>query len=310
MRRSTKTRLALLRALVVGMATLGISDGIWAQHQIDSSIITKSFTEPIEKSVAASAEIGIISNTFVKEGDHVKVGDPLAEINQAVLQESLAIAEARAGSTARLDVAASQTELLKSQLEALNSLVEGGHTNRFEVEQKQSEYLQAQAEHRAAKDELMLSKLEVNRIKAQITDRTIKSPINGIVTEIHKQLGENVTNSEPQYATVVRINELKVRFYLDAATLKRSLVGDQVNVYVGRDRTQLAGTIIFVSPIIDPDSGLGRLEIKLSNQNFNIQSGVVCFWNNQSNGQENLNRRQEILESAKRKDMSRLPSPR
>jgi len=116
----------------------------------------------------------------------------------------------------------------------------------------------------------------VNRIKAQITDRTIKSPINGIVTEIHKQLGENVTNSEPQYATVVRINELKVRFYLDAATLKRSLVGDHVNVYVGRDRTQLAGTIIFVSPIIDPDSGLGRLEIKLSNQNFNIQSGVAC----------------------------------
>ena len=310
MKRSKQHTQALLLALLIATTTFGLTENASAQHQLDSSRITKSFTEPIEKSIAASAEIGIISASFVKEGDRVRVGDRLAEINQNVLQESLAIAVARAESTARLDVAASQTEMLKSQKEAVNSLVEGGHTNRFEVEQKESEYLTAYSEYRAAKDEVRLAKLEVNRIKAQIADRTIKSPIDGFVTEIHKQLGENVSNNEPQYATIVRVDELKVRFYLDAATLKNARVGDEVSVQIGNDRSQATATVIFVSPIIDPDSGLGRLEIKIPNHEFKFQSGVVCFWDKQNKAGNMADRRPEKLPREAKSGWSRLPSNR
>ena len=282
--------MALRTTLIFGSALLGLTGQASAQHQISSGRITKSFTEPIEQSIAASGEIGIIAKAFIKEGDRVQVGDPLVEINQAVLQEELTIAQARAGSTARLDAAASQTELLKSQMEAINSLVEGGHTNRFEVEQKKSEYQSAYAEYRSAEDELKLAKLEVNRIRAQIANRTIRSPIDGFVTEIHKQLGENVSNNEPQYATVVRVNELKVRFYLDAATLRNTRVGDEVTVHVGSTQTQTNASVTFVSPIINPDSGLGRLEIKIPNPDLEFQSGVVCVWGTQSNTHAKANR--------------------
>lgn len=240
--------------------------------------ITKSFTEPIEKSTSASSEIGIIAEAFVKEGDRVRVGDKLATINHSVLRESLAIAIARAESTSRLDAAKSQETLTKSQLDAVESLVSGGHTNKFEVEQKQSEYQVAFAELRAAEDELKLNKLEVKRIQAQINDRIITSPINGFVTEIHKQLGENVSNTEPQYATVVRIDELKVRFFLDAQTLKSTSVGDEVVVHLGQARTSKRAVVTFISPIIDPDSGLGRLDLKIKNQDLQLQSGIICFW--------------------------------
>ena len=36
--------------------------------------------------------------------------------------------------------------------------------------------------------------------------------------------------------------------------------------------------VTFVSPIIDPDSGLGRLDVMLENRNLEIQSGIICFW--------------------------------
>jgi len=250
--------------------------------RLHSGRITKSFTEPIEQSVAASAETGIVAKAVVKEGDHVKVGDVLAKLNQGVLLETLEIAKARAGSTARLDSARSQLEILKSQMEAVTSLVAGGHTNRFEVEQKKAEFQTAYAEFRAAEDELKLNKLEVRRIKAQIQDRTIKSPINGVVTEIHKQPGENVSNSEPQYATVVRVDELKVRFYLDADTLKNLSVGQEIKVLVGREETSSRATVTYVSPIIDPDSGLGRIDIKIQNQSMSVQSGIICFWSEEN----------------------------
>lgn len=146
-----------------------------AQDKLHTGRITKSFTEPVEKSVAASAEVGIIAVAHVTEGDRVHVGDPLAEINQAVLKESLAIAQARSESTARLDAAKSQLDLTQSQLVALQELVNGGHTNKFEVEQKTSEYQTALAEFRSAQDEIKLAKLEVQRIKAQSRTALLKA---------------------------------------------------------------------------------------------------------------------------------------
>lgn len=249
-----------------------------ASAQMHEGRITRSFTEPIEKSVSASAESGIVAIAHVREGDRVRVGDPLASINHNVLIETLAIAVATSESTARYDAAKSQLELIESQLEAVNSLVSGGHTNKFEVEQKTAEHQQATAEMRAAQDELKLAALEVKRIRAQIQDRIVKSPINGFVTEIHKQPGENVSQNEPQYATIVRVDQLKVRFYLDATTLKNSKVGDVVSLGVGASKKATSGTISFVSPVIDPDSGLGRLDVVIENNDLAIQSGIPCYW--------------------------------
>ena len=263
---------------VVGMAAVGSSPAT-AQQNLHSGRITKSFTEPIEKSVAASPEPGIVAKSFVKEGDRVQVGERLAALNHAVLKESLTIAIARAESTARLDAAKSQLAMTKSQLEAIESLVEGGHTNKFEVEQKQAEYEVAYAELRTAEDEQKLNKLEVDRIRAQLNDRFITSPIDGYVTEVHKQPGENISNNEPEYATVVRVEKLKVRFYLDSDTLHSTNVNDKVTVLIGRSRSRHDATVTFVSPVIDPDSGLGRLDVRIENPDLKIQSGVMCFWN-------------------------------
>lgn len=253
------------------------------QHPSRSRRITKAFTEPIEQSIAASPEVGIIVEANVKEGDRVRVGDTLAKINQRVLVKSLAIAEAKAQSTARLDAATSKLELLKSQLKAVKSLVAGGHTNKFEVEQTEAEYQNAYADFRMAEDEHMLNKLEVERIRAQVEDRTIGSPINGFVTEIHKRPGENVSSNDPKYATIVQVDKLKVRFYLEEATLNQARPGEKATILLGPGKTSTLTTITYVSPIIDPDSGLGRLDVQIDNSDFRIKSGTVCFFANVGN---------------------------
>jgi RND family efflux transporter MFP subunit len=268
----------VFRFLIVLVATLIGVGSACGQQTERSRRITKSFTEPVEQSVAASSEVGIIVEANVKEGDRVHVGDTLAKINQAVLVKSLAIAKARAESTARLDAATSRMEMIKSQLDAIKSLVEGGHTNKFEVEQTEAEYQNAYAEYRAAQDELMLNKLEVDRIQAQVEDRIIRSPINGFVTEIHKQLGENVSNNDPKYATIVQVDQLKVRFYLETSALNQAKPGQTATILLGYQKTPTQATITYVSPIINADSGLGRLDVKIDNRDFQIKSGTVCYW--------------------------------
>ncbi len=266
----TSTAHSLLLLLTLAMCA--------ATHAQTDTGINRSFTEPFEQSVAASGETGIVVEAAIKEGDRVRVGDVLAKINHTVLKAELEIAKARANSTARLEAATSGAELIKSQHDALQSLVAEGHTNKYEVQQKQAEFVTAYAELKAAEDELQLNRLEVKRIEAQIDGRIIKSPINGFVTEIHKQLGENLSNNEPQYATIVRVDKLKVRFYQAAATLRKLSVGQEVDVLVGRSRTRKRAVLTFVSPIIDPDSGLGRVDLMIENDDLSVQSGVICFW--------------------------------
>jgi len=262
-----------------------LTSTVASAQSVQRGRITQSFTEPVEKTVAASSESGVVQTAHVKEGDFVKKGDLLATINLTVLQKSLDIAIATAESTARLDAAVSQFEMTKSQLEAVNSLVQGGHTNKYEVEQRQADSHRAYAELRAAQDEIKLAGLEVKRIEAQIEDRKIRSKINGFVTEIHKQPSENVSSNEPQYATIVRVDELKVRFYLDAITLRRTKPEDRIDILIGDERTRVETKVTYVSPIIDPDSGLGRLDVLIENKDYKIQSGTICFWKGASTPQ-------------------------
>ena len=123
-----------------------------------------------------------------------------------------------------------------------------------------------------------MNQIEVERIQAQIRQRIIVSPIDGVVSEIHKQLGEHVSNNEPQYATVVRVDQLKVRFYHDAATLARVPVGSEIHVLIGEARSRTPAKVMFVSPVIDPDSGTGRMDVVIENQDRQIASGTVCYW--------------------------------
>ena len=259
-------------AILASFPTLAL-----AQHS-HTGRVTRSFTEPIQRSVVASTESGVIRDARVREGDRVKAGDELAALNRDVLLQEKRLAQARVESTATRDAAMSRVQMVGGQKGKLEALIPGGHVNPFEIDQKTNEYENAVAELKIAEDDLKLNQIEVDRIQAQIRQRIIVSPINGVVSEIHKQLGEHVSNNEPQYATVVRIDQLKVRFYHDAETLAKVPVGSEIHVLIGEARSRIPARVMFVSPVIDPDSGTGRMDVVIENQDRKIASGTVCYW--------------------------------
>lgn len=264
---------------ITAFAILALLPSLALAQRSHTGRVTRSFTEPIQRSVVASTETGVIKSARVREGDRVQAGDELAALNHDVLLQEKRLAVARVQSTATRDAARSRAKIVLGQKQKLEALIGGGHVNPFEVEQKTTEYDNAIAELKIAEDELQLNQIEVDRIQAQIGQRIIVSPIEGVVTEIHKQLGEHVSSTEPEYATIVRVDQLKVRFYHDAKTLSRVSVGSEVIVLVGEFRSRTPAKVTYVSPVIDPDSGTGRMDVVIENQNQSIASGTVCFWN-------------------------------
>lgn len=264
-------KLAISGLMVVGFQSMG---AVPSHAQI-----IKTFTQPIEQCEVASPETGVVAEIRVREGAKVRRGEILGTLNIEVLLEAEKLAVLRAESTARIESTAGILALRRAKLESLDSLIGQGHANPFEVEQAKAQFQSAQAEHKLALQEAQENRLELAKIRAQIYQRTIRSPIDGQVTKLHKQLGEFVSSSSPAFATVVQLTRLKANFYLDADSVSHLSVGQKVSVAVdqhGLSDSILAATIQFISPVIEPDTGTGRVEVVLANEEGSLMSGTSC----------------------------------
>lgn len=252
-----------------------------AKQQEYDGQIRRSFTEPIKKSVVSCTETGVVDKILTEEGDYVRGDQLLGELDNQILKQSLRMAQARVNSTARAEAARLRMRMMEQRKNTLESLVREGHANPFEVEQTKSEYETTVADFRALEEEQTLNEIEVDRIQAQINQRQIRSPLDGFVIRIHRQRGELIANASPEFVTLVKIDQLKIRFYLDARWLEKLKAGAEVDVLVGVEKQKKRAKVKFVSPIIDPDSGTGRVDVVIENSDHRIRSGTVCFWPNQ-----------------------------
>ncbi len=240
--------------------------------------VTESFTEPIESRLLAAAQPDVVGKLHIKEGSKVQAGEALAELDNAVLKQSLRIATLRAGSDSEIRSANAALSISKNKYEKLLPMLEKGHANPAEVEKAKVEYEQADAELKLAQEKRRENELEVERIKAEIETRIVRSPFDGVVTQIHFRPGEFIASNERQLVTIVKLDELRVRFYLFTQTAETLAAGQRVNLLLGSKQQPIDGVIEFVSPVTDPDSDTTRVDVVIDNRMFQYRSGVRCVW--------------------------------
>ena len=238
--------------------------------------ITRSFTEPFQRSEVSAAELGIVESVDVRVGDSVQANQLLGQLNSGVLIESRRLAQHRAESTAKVDAAEADLKLKQKMYENLKPLLLEGHTNPTEVDRAKTEYEQARASFRVASDETTEAKIELSRIEAQIRQRQIRSPIDGIVVDIHRRPGEYLPSSDPRFATVVDISKLRARFFVDTVVAQRLRRGDTLDVLIGAQQRRSVSVIEFVSPITESQSGTVRIDVLIDNIDQQLRSGVTC----------------------------------
>ena len=86
-----RRRLIMIKSLTALAVLVLLPTLAFAQHS-HTGRVTRSFTEPIQRSVVASTESGVIRDAHVREGDRVKAGDELAALNRGVLLEEMRLA--------------------------------------------------------------------------------------------------------------------------------------------------------------------------------------------------------------------------
>jgi RND family efflux transporter MFP subunit len=237
---------------------------------------SETFAEPYRTVQVATSEMGILRELLVKEGDHVEIGQPLAKLDDEYVRASLAIAERQRDSKGVLKSAEAELRLHASRAEKLSELLQTGHAHPEECEKAMMEQAIAAARVLAAQESLGVRQLEVERIQVELSRRTVRSPLTGVVTRTHREVGEFVAPTDPVVMTVVQLDPLLATFSLHPATAQSLTVGHPVQVQFASMPDPVDGEVEFLSQTTDARSGTVRVKVKIPNPQGLCRSGERC----------------------------------
>jgi RND family efflux transporter MFP subunit len=234
------------------------------------------FTEPYHDIDVAAPEMGQIVKMEVREGDRVTEGQVLARLHDAVWNASLEVARVAMESAGRLEAAQAELRLYRETLEKLERLLQRQHATQHEVDRALSQRDAAEARVRVAQEELLVRAQEYERARTQLEQRRVLAPISGVVTQIYKDAGEFVSPSDPTVIKVVQLDPLLVVFSVPVSEARGLQEQSKLNVRIEPLKDPVQGTVEFISPTADAQSGTTRVRVRIPNPGERISSGANC----------------------------------
>lgn len=237
----------------------------------------ESFVEPYRKIDLAPAESGVVTEILVKEGDRVKVGQILASLDKEVLVVSRDIATSAAQAVGRRDAAVAEFKLREERLKKFRELHGRGHASYDELQRAETEAAAARGQYLSTQEQHKIDELEIRKTEAMIERRLVRSPIEGVVTRLHREQGEYVTPVSPTVVTVTQLNLLRAVFNLPQSETAELKAGESVLLRMEGNDEPVSGKIELIAPVIDADSGTVRVKIVIDNAAGNVHAGRRCF---------------------------------
>jgi RND family efflux transporter MFP subunit len=200
---------------------------------------------------------GYLTKVHFSDGQEVKAGDPLFEIDNRPYQYALETARAR------LQQAEAQLKLANQFLERNRSLV---NTNAV-AQQELDDAVQRQA---SAMAELNASKASISQAELDLEFCSITAPISGRLSQTSLTVGNLISSTQsntPPLTTIASVDPIHVLFDVDEATVlrfrdMRRQLGDDVQFTQVRELNQ-------------------KILISLSNETDFPHEGVLDFVDNQ-----------------------------
>jgi len=241
-----------------------------------AAITLESFLEPDRKVVIVPVNRDIVSKIHVDEGEAVKAGQLLVTLDLGVLNAQHNTAKILASNRGQLDSAQIMVKMRSAQLENLNRLESTGHVRPNELEKSRADQALAEADLLTAKESRKIRQAELKQIEAQIEVKKIRSPIDGVVSRIFKTEGELVgLNDEDALVTVVQPLQLHVVFHIPYNFIGTLKAGQKVSLQVDEVEDPVIGTVLYSSPVVNPESGTVRVKIGFEDS-FMGKSGIRC----------------------------------
>jgi len=232
-----------------------LSDARIAAVTIPSADVALSFVQP-----------GRIAEIHFKQGDQVKAEDVLVQLDDAV--EQIRLAQLKAESENRTHMLAAEASLAQKQvdLKKLQIAAERNAATELEVEHAKLDVRIAELSLKLATFEHEQAQRKCDELKKQISNMSLKTPIDGSIEKIDVETGESV-DALGNVARVVRIDPLWIDVPVPIARTTNLKTGNSARVeFPAPGKISADGTIVFIGAVADAASGTLRVRVEVPNK--------------------------------------------
>ncbi len=243
-----------------------------------------------EEAEVPAQEAGVVVNVAAREGQRVKQGELLAQVDDQVPRLAADAAKAKYDIThekatndvkiryAQKALEVSEAELKRST-ESIEKFAKSVSQSQLDVEQltvqkNRLEAEEAEHEQSIAGLEMKAQENEWNAARAQIARRKIAAPFDGTIVQVYLRKGEWAEPGQ-KALRIVNADRLKAEGFIRAEDAAIAASGKPVELTIdlgGKPQT-FSGKVAFVSPEVDPITGQVRVWAEIENHDGKLRPG-------------------------------------
>jgi len=224
----------------------------------------------------ASPVVGVIARLDVDRGDTVRKGQVLGKLEDSMEEVSLELARARAKNEHSIKSIQARLQFLRGKLERADELFKRATGTRATLEEAESDVKVAVQQLHEAELNLEIAGLEVMRAEVALKQRTLTSPLDGVVVERLLLPGE-YRNEQSPVLTLAQINPLRVEVFVPVRYYGLIEIGTRALI---RPEEPIGGThaasVTIVDRVLDAASGTFGVHLSLPNEEFKLPAGIRC----------------------------------
>ena len=260
-----------------------------AGESIDATSVVVTLIKTVD---VPSQELGVLASIKVREGDLVKQGDLLAQIDdtEALMaveraEVDIEIAREKAGNDIAVRFARKKSEVAATELKRadesrrkLRNSVSDTEYDRLKLLDQEATLQIEQAGHELSAERLnlKLKQSDLAIAKRDVERRRIVAPLTGVVEKVNHQEGEWV---EPgtSLLRILRVDRLRAEGFIRNEDITGNPVGRRATLTIthkGRPGRPFSGKIVFVSTEINPVNGMIRFWAEFENPNLALRPGM------------------------------------
>jgi membrane fusion protein, multidrug efflux system len=225
---------------------LPVEIAVAKKGSISSWIITTATLEPDSQVTLVSETNGIVAKLFVEEGNSVKEGQIICQLEDR----------------------GKQVVLQKAIINYQNA--------KMELERRQKSYDQkiiSQSEYDKAKYDMEVAESGQKTAEVDIDRMTIRAPFSGVITERFIEKGQTI-QAQAQLFTLVDTTPLKAKIYLP----EREIFGIEDNQTVelslnAEKDVRFKGHVKQINPSVDPKTGTVKVTVEVTEAPQSVRPG-------------------------------------
>lgn len=272
---------SLAQSALLPVALFSLALFLWgaAPGYAKEPLSVSGVTEPIRDVTLSATLVGTVSAIFVKEGMSVQAGAAILELDRKLEDFEVQRRKLIWESKAELEAAVARVTTLKSLLESTRGLFNStGSVSKEELEKLELEYNIAVAEQKRLDSAEERERIEYEMARETFRKRSLISPIQGTVIKLFLDEGETCQEKQP-LAQVVDTSRGVLVCNVEEAVGRTLRKGESVDLRIkaGSGTVARKGMVVFVSPVVDPASGLLEVKAEFDNQDGSVRPGVAGF---------------------------------